>query len=64
MTKQIKKKKENSIEGLPTRKFKILNKTYLVYEKEDDLKVTLDGNLVFDKFNSKLSYIEWIKTKL
>ena len=61
MAKQI-KQVFNSITEQPSWTFKIKGKKYLVFTKDDALRVTLDGEIVFDKFQSKLSYIEWIKT--
>jgi aminoglycoside N3'-acetyltransferase len=56
------KQVEPSIVEHPSWSFKVNGKHYLVFTKDDSLKVTLDGEIVFDKFQSKLSYIEWIKT--
>jgi hypothetical protein len=61
MAKHV-KKVESSVSEQPTWKFKIKGKEYLVFTNADDIKVTLDDKIVFDKFKSKLSYIEWIKT--
>ena len=62
MAKQFKKKTESSVSEQPSWRFKIKGEDYLVFTKDDDLKVTHDGKIVFDKFQSTLSYIEWIKT--
>jgi len=61
MVKSSKPAKDPLAES-PSWTFKIKGKKYLVFTKDDDLKVTLDGEVVFDKFQSALSYIEWIKT--
>jgi hypothetical protein len=61
MAKKTKTMAESKTEQ-PSWKFKINNEEYLVFAKDDDLKVTCDGKIVFDKFKSKLSYIQWINT--
>jgi len=60
MTKSVKVSK--SVEDLPNRKFKIGEDEYLVFTKDDDIRVELKGEIVFDKKKSKISYIQWIKT--
>jgi len=61
MAKQV-KKADSSVTGQPAWKFKIKGEQYLVFTKDDDLKVMHNEEVVFDKFKSDLSYIEWIKT--
>jgi len=61
MAKQVKQVASSVVEQ-PSWSFKVKGRRYFVFTKDDALKVTLDGEIVFDKFQSKLSYIEWIKT--
>jgi len=61
MAKQVKQVASSVVEQ-PSWSFKVYGKHYFVFTKDDALKVTLDGKVVFDKFQSTLSYIEWIKT--
>lgn len=53
---------EDSTASVPIKTFKVKGKEYLVFAKDDDLQVTQDGRIVFDKFKSKLSYIQWVNS--
>ena len=67
MGKQIGKAKTSKVVSKellkePTESaFTLKGKLYRVVKQADDIKVYLGNKLVFDKFNSKRSFIEWIK---
>ena len=42
--------------------FTVKGKEYRVVKQADDIKAYVGNKLVFDKFNSKRSFIEWVKT--